>query len=229
MSLPAEKVSAVTTQAILNAVAYHFDCSIADMTGPSRQREYVQARQAAAILLRDLLEMPLTHIGTVLGNRDHTTIMWAVDRRSHLLMDDHWARCFSDALSELQGRPINAVELAPFQTLDRYPVEILEADTRTARVRFIGGAPPEWPGRDSVVTVNRSALKPAPLLQSATDRLEAYCRWAKPLVAEGLAPPSVQASYGRAQHALDVLHNKLPIRPLPRAITPIRENDDADD
>ena len=48
-----------------------------DLTGSSRSRLLVTARQMAMYLTRELTDLSLPKIGQTFGNRDHTTVMHA--------------------------------------------------------------------------------------------------------------------------------------------------------
>lgn len=66
-------------QMILHAATHHFGVSVVDLTGRSRARHVSEARQAVAYALRRSYPMlSLQSIGTLLGGRDHTTIIYAL-------------------------------------------------------------------------------------------------------------------------------------------------------
>lgn len=75
----------VRPKEILSAVAgfYHFKNS--ELLGPRRPKKLALARQVLMYLLRTELKMPLMSIGQFLSNRDHTTIMYGVDKVTKLL------------------------------------------------------------------------------------------------------------------------------------------------
>ncbi|MDO8585224.1 MAG: chromosomal replication initiator protein DnaA [bacterium] len=62
---------------VIKSVADFFEISIADLIGNSRRKEFVEPRQVAAYLLRDLLDLSYPYIGEKLGKRDHTTAIYA--------------------------------------------------------------------------------------------------------------------------------------------------------
>ncbi len=70
----------VTAGLIIAQTATYFGFSIEDLTGPSRTRALVTARQISMYLCRELTELSLPKIGQLYGGRDHTTVMNA-DRR----------------------------------------------------------------------------------------------------------------------------------------------------
>ena len=75
----------ITAAQILQATAQYFEVSVDDLRSKSRSRTLVTARQIAMYLLRELTEMSLPRIGQELGDRDHTTVMYA-DRKIRKLM-----------------------------------------------------------------------------------------------------------------------------------------------
>jgi chromosomal replication initiator protein len=70
----------ITASTIMAVTAEYFAVSIDDLTGSSRSRVLVGARQMAMYLCRELTDLSLPKIGEKFGNRDHTTVMHA-DRK----------------------------------------------------------------------------------------------------------------------------------------------------
>lgn len=68
----------VTSQELLEAVAHHFNVKLGSLRGPKRDRPVARPRQVFMYLCRT--ELGLTHedIGSLLGGRDHTTVMHGV-------------------------------------------------------------------------------------------------------------------------------------------------------
>lgn len=73
---------------LIAMVAREFAMPLEQLTGPSRRREFVQARQVAMYLLRHELDVPFAQIGQLFGGRDHATAMHSVTRAETLLMTD---------------------------------------------------------------------------------------------------------------------------------------------
>ena len=78
----------VNMQDVVSGVCSIFSVSQEEMVGQSRRKNIAQARQVAAYLAREVLDMPLSEIGVHLGGRDHTTIMHAHKKVSELLKND---------------------------------------------------------------------------------------------------------------------------------------------
>ena len=77
-----------TVQDIISGVCSIFAVSQEEIVGQSRRKNIAEARQVAAYLAREVLDMPLNSIGLHLGGRDHTTIMHAHKKVSELLKRD---------------------------------------------------------------------------------------------------------------------------------------------
>jgi chromosomal replication initiator protein len=67
----------ITAGVIMAVTAEYFSISLEDLTGASRTRVLVSARQIAMYLCRELTELSLPKIGQTFGGRDHTTVMHA--------------------------------------------------------------------------------------------------------------------------------------------------------
>jgi len=70
----------ISPQMILDTVSASYGFSVDALTGPSRTRPLVTARQVAMYLTRELTDYSYPAIGRVFGKRDHTTVIHAVDK-----------------------------------------------------------------------------------------------------------------------------------------------------
>jgi chromosomal replication initiator protein len=91
----------ITAGLIIAQTAAYFGLSIEELTGPSRGRHLVMARQIAMYLCRELTDLSLPKIGAEFGNRDHTTVMYA-DRKINTLLAER--RAVFNQVSELTNR-----------------------------------------------------------------------------------------------------------------------------
>lgn len=91
----------ITAGLIIAQTAAYFGLAIDELTGPSRGRHLVMARQIAMYLCRELTELSLPKIGAQFGNRDHTTVMYA-DRKINQLLAER--RAVFNQVSELTNR-----------------------------------------------------------------------------------------------------------------------------
>ncbi len=72
--------SEVTASTIIGKTAEYFGITMDELTGTSRSRVYVTARQIAMYLCRQLTDLSLPKIGEHFGGKDHTTVMYAVKK-----------------------------------------------------------------------------------------------------------------------------------------------------
>jgi chromosomal replication initiator protein len=79
----------VTVEAVQAEVARQFGLHVNDLRGNRRTQEVAYARQIAMYLARELTDMSLPQIGDRFGGRDHTTVLYAVNKIKRLLNDDH--------------------------------------------------------------------------------------------------------------------------------------------
>jgi chromosomal replication initiator protein len=74
------RIKKVTPRTILSRTAKHFSFKTKEICGKSRKTELVTARHIAMYLLRKDLDLPLMKIGDLLGGRDHTSVMYAIEK-----------------------------------------------------------------------------------------------------------------------------------------------------
>lgn len=81
----------MTVQTLIERAAQIFGVSPAEITGPSRARHIVVARQAAMWALRQRYpDMSCCALSAAVGRKDHTTAVWAiaaVEKRARASMD----------------------------------------------------------------------------------------------------------------------------------------------
>ncbi|MBC8364231.1 MAG: chromosomal replication initiator protein DnaA [Actinobacteria bacterium] len=75
----------VTPEVILRHTSELYGFSVVDLIGPSRRRPLVQVRQIAMYVFRDLTDLSFPAIGREFGDRDHTTVIHAVDKIRSLM------------------------------------------------------------------------------------------------------------------------------------------------
>jgi chromosomal replication initiator protein len=91
----------VTAAMIMGQTASYFGLSLDDLSGSSRSRVLVTARQIAMYLCRELTDLSLPKIGQQFGGRDHTTVMHA-ERKIRQLMSER--RSVFNQVTELTNR-----------------------------------------------------------------------------------------------------------------------------
>ncbi len=82
MGLPAEMAKTVKVRPIkiISTVAKYFDFKNKDLLGTSRKADLVVARHIAMYLIRETLGTQQVKIGELMGGRDHTTVIHAVEK-----------------------------------------------------------------------------------------------------------------------------------------------------
>lgn len=77
-----------TPNDFISAVSKYFSLGKRALLGNSRARPVARPRQILMYLLRTELGLPLDQVGQIVGGRDHTTVIHAVDKISHLVSTD---------------------------------------------------------------------------------------------------------------------------------------------
>ena len=91
----------ISASLIMAQTANYFGVTLDDLTGPSRSRVLVTARQIAMYLCRELTDLSLPKVGQQFGGRDHTTVMHA-DRKVRQLIAER--RSLYNQVSDLTTR-----------------------------------------------------------------------------------------------------------------------------
>ncbi len=90
-----------TPESILGAVARHFGVGLPDLRGRARNQKVVAPRHLAMYLLREDARLSLPQIGTLLGGRDHTSVIHACEKVTAEIARDGAARNDARAVREL--------------------------------------------------------------------------------------------------------------------------------
>jgi chromosomal replication initiator protein len=91
---------------VVTLVAQAFGISREKMQSKERSREIALPRQVAMYLMREEGNSTLLQIGSSLGGRDHTTVMYACDKVAGMLTrDDHFRRRVFQIRDQLHSRP----------------------------------------------------------------------------------------------------------------------------
>lgn len=77
LNVPLKKVDA---KKIIECTSKFFNLSAKELQSPRRKKTISLARQIAIYLCRDMLNLPTTQIGQIFGNRDHSTIIYAIEK-----------------------------------------------------------------------------------------------------------------------------------------------------
>jgi chromosomal replication initiator protein len=99
--LPATKPREITPQLILDETAKMFGWTVEDLCDKSRRRPLVTARQIGMYVMRELTDFSYPRIAEAFGGRDHTTVMYAVDKIKQQMTERH---AIFDQVNELIAR-----------------------------------------------------------------------------------------------------------------------------
>ena len=76
-----DRLQPINVETVLRAVAEHFDVRVSDLRSRNRQRQVAYPRQLAMYLCKDLIaKLSYAEIGEALGGKDHSTVMYAVQK-----------------------------------------------------------------------------------------------------------------------------------------------------
>ncbi len=73
---------------VINKVAKYYSLGKRQLLGESRQRPIARPRQILMYILKTQVGLPLQEVGRLVGGRDHTTVMHAVEKITQLLSTD---------------------------------------------------------------------------------------------------------------------------------------------
>jgi chromosomal replication initiator protein len=99
--LPPTTPRVITPELILDETAKMFGWTVDDLCGKSRRRPLVTARQIGMYVFRELTDYSYPRIAEVFGGRDHTTVMYAVDKIKQQMTERH---VIFDQVNELMAR-----------------------------------------------------------------------------------------------------------------------------
>ncbi len=87
--LPPTTPRVITPELILDETAKMFGWTVDDICGKSRRRPLVTARQTGMYVIRELTDLSYPRIAEAFGGRDHTTVMYAVDKIKQQMTERH--------------------------------------------------------------------------------------------------------------------------------------------
>lgn len=100
----------VTIDEIKKKTAEHYGLKVADLESPNRSRSIVRPRQIAMFLARQLTPRSYPEIGRRFGNRDHTTVMHAVETITRLTgLDPNFAEEVERLRLSIRNWPIEPI------------------------------------------------------------------------------------------------------------------------
>lgn len=99
--LTSQQPRQVTPRMILDETADMFGFEVEEITGASRRRPLVTARQVSMYVFREITDLSYPAIAREFGGRDHTTVIHAVDKIGNLMAE---RRQIYDQVTELTAR-----------------------------------------------------------------------------------------------------------------------------
>ncbi len=78
----------LTPEEILKAVADHYGLKLEEIRGAGRRKEVVIPRQLAMYLIREMTHASLPEIGQFFDGRDHTTVLYAIQKIQESIASD---------------------------------------------------------------------------------------------------------------------------------------------
>jgi chromosomal replication initiator protein len=91
----------VSVDDVMTLITTEFAITARELTGKSRTQTVSLPRQIAMFLLREHTECSLEDVGRIFGNRDHTTVLYAVNKIRERAGKD---RMFKELLDGLGNR-----------------------------------------------------------------------------------------------------------------------------
>ena len=85
-------------QTVVDLVAHYFNLSSEKLLSRDRSRNIALPRQIAMYLLREETDVSLPKIGEVLGGRDHTTVMYAINKITKEIRSDSGSKVGRDVM-----------------------------------------------------------------------------------------------------------------------------------
>jgi chromosomal replication initiator protein len=98
------RAAPVTVAEIQQAVCEFFKIKISDLMSGKRSRAYSIPRQVAIFLAREMTDQSLADIGAVFGNKDHTTVIYSVQKIKDLLPKDERIKSSVDGIRTVLQR-----------------------------------------------------------------------------------------------------------------------------
>ncbi len=97
----------ISTSQVVEFVARAFNLSTEKLLSRDRSRDVALPRQIAMYLLREEINASLPQIGDALGGRDHTTVMYAIEKVTDMLeRDDRLRRQVVQIKQDLYNQPV---------------------------------------------------------------------------------------------------------------------------
>mgnify|MGYP000433419521 CR=1 FL=1 len=98
------RASPITIPEIQQAVCEFFKIKISELMSNRRSRAFSVPRQIAIFLSREMTDQSLADIGAVFGNKDHTTVIYSVQKIKDLIPKDNRIKAAVDGIRTVLQR-----------------------------------------------------------------------------------------------------------------------------
>ena len=90
----------LTIDDIIEKVCAHYDVTTNNVKSKSRKHEFVVARQVSMFLAQKYTKMPVSRIGRLIGNRDHSTVLHSISNVEQAINKD---KSFAKEIKEIEN------------------------------------------------------------------------------------------------------------------------------
>lgn len=90
----------LTPNRVLNTICNYYKITKKDLIGKSRKKEFVTARHMAIWLIKKINNLSYVEIGTLFGNRDHSTIISAIKNIERLMTINKTVKIAAEKIEE---------------------------------------------------------------------------------------------------------------------------------
>ena len=90
----------LTVDEILEKVCKHYNVEQRQVSGKSRKRELVIARQVSMYLAQKYTKMPASRIGKLVGGRDHSTVIHSCSQIEQRMKIE---KCFAEEVNSIEN------------------------------------------------------------------------------------------------------------------------------
>lgn len=104
--MPTESEKSFMPNEIVAKVCRYFKVEREQIESKTRRREIVYVRQVCMYMLKSMTNLSLVSIGTMLGNRDHTTVLHSIERVKELIQVDELTASTDNVKKDLQNLTI---------------------------------------------------------------------------------------------------------------------------
>ena len=94
-------ISTVNENKIIDAVCARFNIPQEMLLGKRRDKDLVEARHICIFIMTEMLDLPLTKIGVLMGGRDYTTIIHARDKMAEKIAKNPRTKILIDEIKSM--------------------------------------------------------------------------------------------------------------------------------